>query len=373
MDGPLVNFLTEVDEFASKYVRKLTSQTFDETYLKAGKLGLLGVQVPTEYGGLGHAFSVKSQMCEKLAFENFGFAMSVVNSQNVAQKLCDHKLTSAIEACVLAIMSGRAKACTAITEPNAGSDISQMATLATRQDDGWVIHGQKSWIINAVDARYVVLYAQTKQMGDMSGIAAFLIDTERSGVRQYAQPDIVDLSFPGIGCFEFDGYRAAQEDMIADPDHAFKAIMNEINGARIYVASMLCGMVDCALQQAVEFGTNRTTFGKKLSEHPLWAAKIERATDDLNKVRKTVRKAQAKLDASDDVQLLAAQSKVWATQMAQQHLPELAQSLGAQGFETRYKVNNHLLGLRMAALADGSTEMLLERIEKIKAKNKAAI
>jgi alkylation response protein AidB-like acyl-CoA dehydrogenase len=140
----------------------------------AGSCGLLGLQVPREWGGSDLSFGDKVKVLQKLARIDFSAAMALVNSHNVAVQLVKsspHVLTPLYAD---DLIRGRMVACTALTEPHAGSDLGQIQTTAIRQGDGWLINGSKTWIINAAHADGVVVYAQTQAGAGVKGIAAFL-------------------------------------------------------------------------------------------------------------------------------------------------------------------------------------------------------
>jgi alkylation response protein AidB-like acyl-CoA dehydrogenase len=165
----------------------------------------------------------------------------------------------------------------------------------------------------------------------------------------------------GTGGFTLTDYHVAEDEMLRAPGHAFKAILHEINGARIYVAAMCCGMVGAALEIASDYGRTRQTFGKRLGQHQGWRWVLGEAEVDLAAARLMVADA-SKLMEDGDPQFAAARAKVFATKMAERHLPALAQLMGAEGLRDAYPFSRHLIGARVASFVDGSTEMLLERL-----------
>ena len=149
--------------------------------------------------------------------------------------------------------------------------------------------------------------------------------------------------------------------MLRAPGHAFKAILHEINGARIYVAAMCCGMVTAALEIASDYGRQRQTFGKRLVQHQGWRWTLGEAEVDLAAARLMVEDA-SRLMEEGDPQFAAARTKIFATKMAERHLPALAQLMGAEGLRDDHPFSRHIIGARVASFVDGSTEMLLERL-----------
>ncbi len=169
----------------------------------------------------------------------------------------------------------------------------------------------------------------------------------------------------GTGGFRLDGYSASDDEMLQPPGKAFKAALSSINGARTYIGAMCCGMVGEALRIASEYGERRSTFGRPLADHQGWRWRLAQAASELAACRVMIEKAAALIDAGDDAQLVAAQAKLLATQMAERQLPALAQAMGAEGLRECHPFGRHLIGARVANFVDGSTEMLLERISAV--------
>jgi alkylation response protein AidB-like acyl-CoA dehydrogenase len=138
--------------------------------------------------------------------------------------------------------------------------------------------------------------------------------------------------------------------------------MSEINGARIYVAAMCCGMVEKALNICTGYIRRRTTFGKPLNTRQGLRWRMADAAIDLTAARLLVNQAATQIDEGIDAQLNAAKAKIFATRLAEKHLPSLIQSMGAEGLRERYPLCRHLIASRVAGFVEGSTEILLERV-----------
>lgn len=116
------------------------------------------------------------------------------------------------------------------------------------------------------------------------------------------------------------------------------------------------------MQVAADYGRRRKTFGRRLGEHQGWRWTLGEADVDLTAGRQLVAHAAALIDADEDAQFAAAKAKIFATRMAERHLPALSQLMGAEGLRDKYPFGRHLIGARIAGFVDGSTEMLLERL-----------
>jgi alkylation response protein AidB-like acyl-CoA dehydrogenase len=328
----------------------------------AVEIGLTRLQVPSSFGGLEMSFSCKARMADVLAAGDFGFTMSLLNTQNVAAKLARDASPEIARRYVPDLIAGRRLGCTALTEPGAGSDFAAITTLATPSEGGWRIDGAKAWITNAGEADVIVLYAQTEPGSGGRGIACFLVDGRRAGFVRESAFALGGQHTIGTGAFKLNGYIARHDEMLHPPGQAFKAALGSINGARTYIAAMCCGMVGEALSVVSEFGERRSSFGKSLADHQGWRWRLAEAASELAASRMMVAHAASLIDAKQDAQLAAAQAKLLATRMADRQLPILAQAMGAEGLREHYPFARHLMGARVAGFVDGSTEMLLERI-----------
>jgi alkylation response protein AidB-like acyl-CoA dehydrogenase len=328
----------------------------------AGAAGLLGLQVPPHHGGLGLSFEGMAQVLRTLAGADFGATMALVNSHNVALLMLRYSPEVLAPRLLPGILSGQIVACTALTEPDTGSDLAQIKTHAVSTDQGWLLTGAKTWIINATHADGVVVYAQTRPGAGVKGMAAFWVDAHAPGFERRPLACSSALHSMGVGGFVLNQVFCTPEQMVCPPGVAFADIMDGINRARTYVAAMCCGMVAQALATASAYGQARQAFSKPLAQHQGWRWQLAQAATALKAGDLLVSDACARIDRGSDVQAEAAQAKLYATSMAQTQLGVLLHAMGAEGFLDRYPFLRHLAAAHTAALADGSTAMLLERV-----------
>lgn len=333
-----------------------------EGLAEAAGIGLTRLQVPLAQGGLAMSFTCKARVAEVLAGGDFGFAMSLLNTQNAAAKLARDAAPAVAARYLPDLIAGRCLGCTALTEPGAGSDFAAITTTATRIDGGWRLDGAKAWITNAGEADVMIVYAQTASGSRGRGIACFLVDGRREGFAREPAFALGGQHTIGTGGFRLSGYVASDDEMLHPPGEAFKTALVSINGARAYIAAMCCGMVADALARAADFGERREAFGQPLAGHQGWRWRIAEAATELAACRLMVERAATLIDEGADAMLAAAQAKLLATRMAERHLPRLAQAMGAEGLREHHPFSRHLIGARVAAFVDGSSEMLLERI-----------
>lgn len=330
----------------------------------AADLGLFGIELPKAAGGLGFDFAHKAAVCATLAAVDFGFGMSIVNTQNAARRL--HLSAPALAAHHLAgLLSGQTSACTALTEPGAGTDVAALQTRATQLPHGWVISGRKDWIINARHARLSIVFAKCGAGDDADAIGAFAVDLTAPGVTRHATEAGFDQTSLGTGGFTLDAVTLPPEALILPPGTAFVSILSEINGARAYVAAMCCAMLGAAIDTVAAYGQTRTSFGKPLMDHQAWRLTLAQAQTDLAATQSLTDRAVAAITHDPAAQILAAQAKVHAVQTCQRHLPVLLHAMGAEGLRATHGLTRHLAAVQSAALTDGAITPLLERVARL--------
>ena len=331
----------------------------------AAALGLTGLEVPVGLGGLDAGFGIKAQVCEALAEADFGFAMSIVNTHNVAARLCASAGPALRDRHLPALLSGRISACTALTEPGAGSDFAAIRTQARPHQDSWRLTGEKTWIVNARHAGLAIVFAQCGKEGDAAGIGAFLVDLNQQGVRRHAIDSGFSQTSIGTGGFRLDDVNVPAEALLLAPGSAFRTILTEINGARAYVAAMCNGMLRTALDQVRDYGARRVSFGNPLDSYPGWRAPLGQAETELAASRALTARAVDLVASGQDAQLAAAAAKLFAVETCQRALPLLLHAMGAEGLRPEYCFTRHLAAAQVAGLTDGASSILRDRVSRL--------
>ncbi len=366
-------FLDRVADFAAEQVTPAASgwsmgRSPDAAlYEMAGQIGISGMQVPQLSGGQGMDFTTRAAACHILAGADFGFAMSLVNTHNIALRLTEIASDALCQRYVPDLLSGKMSACTALTEPGTGSDFAAVATLASKTDTGWILNGEKTWIINGRHAGLSIVYAQCSTIGDAGGIGAFLVDLSADGVTRHPIDAGFSQTSMGTGGFTLQDVEVDDDALLIAPGKAFKAILTEINGARTYVAAMCNGMVARAIHEVTIYGGDRYSFGKPLNAIASWQAALSAAKDALIKSEDLTAQAIALVDTGCDAQLAAAVAKIEAVTCAQRHLPELLHLMGAEGLRPEHPFTRHIAGSQIAGFTDGATNILKDRVARLTA------
>lgn len=333
-----------------------------EIIREAARLGLTAIEVPEALGGQGAGFVAKTLVAEELARSDMGLAFSLINTQNAASRVARQGTQAQIARHLAPLIAGERMGCTALTEPQAGSDFPAITTTARKIEGGWIIDGEKAWITNAASAETVLLYAKTDAAAGTAGIAAFLIDTDGPGFERLAPYGMMGGHAIGVGGFRLAGFRVDEDALFYPPGEAFKRALDGINGARIYVAAMCCGMAAEALRVALDYATRRHAFGKRLIDHQGIRWSLVDVAAELEAARLLTYRAAGVIARGENAVLAAALAKKVAVEMAGRRLPQCMQAMGAEGLREEHPIGRHIACARIAAYVDGTTEIQNERI-----------
>ncbi|HEX3725397.1 MAG TPA: acyl-CoA dehydrogenase family protein, partial [Pirellulales bacterium] len=326
--------------------------------------GLSGVELPKLWGGHGFRFSTKMRIVEELAKFDFGFAFSLVNHHNALVRLASAAPNLAARL-VPRLLAGDIFGCSAYTEPGHGSDLAALETSAQRIDAGWELSGTKAWITNAAVAGVFVTLAQTEPGSRGKGVASFVVEADRPGFHREAAYELQGGYSIGTGGFRLDRYRASDEALLEAPGSGLQSALERINGARCYVAAMCAGMLESAIAQAVRSASQRRAFGRHTIEFQGLRWSLVDAHTDLAALRLLAYRAARAIDAGAPAEEEAARAKKFAGQRTLGHIANCVQAMGAEGLRGEHVLMRHLMAAKIACFADGTTEMMNERLGKI--------
>ena len=335
-----------------------------DTLREACAAGLATIEVPREHAGHGFRYSTKMRIAEEIAKHDFAFAFALINHHNAMARLAISAQAPVVARLMPRLLTGDLIACTALTEPEAGSDFSAIRTLARKVDGGWIVNGDKTWITNAAAASVATTYAQTDPGKGWKGICCLVIEAERPGFQRQPALSTQGGYAIGAGGFRLDDYFAPDEALLYAPGDGFKMALASINGARTYVAAMCAGMLDSALGHAVRYANERVAFNQKLIEFQGLRWTLVDAANDLEALRLLAYRSARLIDQGADAVEAAAHAKRYAGERVLGHLGACVQAMGANGLLDEYPLMRHMTCAKIAAYTDGTTEIMNERLGK---------
>ncbi len=328
-----------------------------------GENGLMGIEVPVEYGGAGmDPISYVLAMIEIAAADAaHSTIMSVNNSL-----FCNGLLTFGTEAqkqlYVRAIAEGREIGAFALTEPQSGSDATAMRCKATRQPDGsYVINGKKSWITSGPVAKYFVLFAMTEPERGARGITAFLVDGTRAGFHRGKTEPKLGIRASATCEIEFTDYRAEATDVLGDEGHGFKIAMGVLDAGRIGIASQAVGLSRAAYEATISYVKERHAFGQPIGSFQMTQAKIAdmKCKYDASLIL-TLRAAWAKARAEQvngRFTTEAAVAKLTASEAAMWITHQAVQIHGGMGYSKEMPLERYFRDAKITEIYEGTSEI----------------
>ncbi|MBM3556301.1 MAG: hypothetical protein FJX47_12205 [Alphaproteobacteria bacterium] len=324
--------------------------------------GLIGYEAAPERGGVGARFRARLAIAEALAEECFGAAFCLINVHTAALRIARDGTQAHRAAFFDDLKAGRKVGGIALTEPGAGSDFAAITTLARKVEGGWRLGGEKAWATNAAIFDQVLVYAQTDPAAGGRGIAGFLVDAHAPGFVKGAPYALAGGHVIGTAGFRLEECFVPEGDLLYPPGAGFKTALRSINGARVHVAAMALGMMRKSLAVAFDYGQRRRSFGKALIEHQGLRWSLADAATDIEAARLLIARAALLVEAGGDAALAAAHAKKFAVRAAERHIAACMQVMGAEGTRADHPLGRHLACVRLAASADGTTEIQNERI-----------
>jgi alkylation response protein AidB-like acyl-CoA dehydrogenase len=364
--GPLnpvdEHFVDKAKLFADEHLKphaeqwEQTKQQPEKT-LRMAISQFAGIRISKELGGHGESMATIARVYEELAKIDIGFtcALAVHNIVTITAAFIEN--TSLRDRYLGKLMSGEAIGAFLLTEPDTGSDATSIQTLATEKNDKYIVNGSKAWVTNGVNADLLAVFAQTVPGSSAKGIAGFVIEPHMSGVSAKPAYHMLGNHAMGVNEFEFSNCTADAELMVFAPGAGFKAAMEGINVARFGVAAMCNGALEGGLNTAVNYAKKRVAFGRPIINHQGLQWQIAEAATQLEASRMLTYRAAEIIDKGEDVTVMAAHAKKFATRAAFEGLSTAMQAMGANGLLRENPLARQMSGARVTYYMDGTTEI----------------
>jgi acyl-CoA dehydrogenase len=324
-----------------------------------GAAGFLRAVVTAEHGGLYPRLDVRT-LC--LAREILGFRDGLADFAFAMQGLGSGPITlfgndTLKQRYLPAVRDGKAIAAFAISEPEAGSDVAALATVATADGAAHVrIDGCKTWISNGGIADYYIVFARSEPAPGAKGLSAFVVDAEAPGLTVAERIEVV-APHP-LATLSFDGVRVPVANRLGQPGDGFKIAMATLDVFRSTVGAAALGFARRALFETIDYAAKRQLFGAPLGDLQLTQAAIADSASEVDAAALLVyRAAWTKDTGAERVTLEAAMAKMFATEAAQRVIDRAVQVHGALGVTKGIKVEELYREIRALRIYEGATEV----------------
>lgn len=329
-----------------------------DTIKEMSELGLMGVEVPEEWGGSG-----MDAMCYAIAVEEIsaacgstGVIMSAHNSLAIApiQKFGtdDHK-----KKYLAPLARGELIGCLALTEPSAGSDAAAIKTKAELVGDEWVINGSKLFITNGKEAGVIVLFARTDDDPGHKGLSAFIVPSDAPGYSVGKLEDKLGIVGSSTAELVFEDCKIPKANLLGERGKGFGVAMYTLDGGRIGIAAQAVGIARGAINASVEFAKERIQFGQPIAKFQAIQFMLADMATEIDAARLlTWRAAQMKM-AGVRYSKESAMAKLYAAEASERVTNKAIQIHGGYGYTKDYPVERYFRDSKITAIYEGTSEI----------------
>ncbi|HEU5193873.1 MAG TPA: acyl-CoA dehydrogenase [Methylomirabilota bacterium] len=351
-------------EFAQSEIRPIAAEIDrearfpHETAKKMGELGLMGIAVPERWGGAGAdtvAYVVALEEIAKVCASH-AVIMSVNNSL-YGDPILRFGTDAQREQFLAPVAGGHVHGCFALTEPQAGSDASNLATTARRDGDHYVITGRKLFITNGREASLALVFAQTDRAKDRRGITAFVVAKGTPGFSVSKTEDKLGIRASDTAELVFEECRVPAAHRIGEEGQGFRVALTAIDGGRIGIATQAVGIAAGAYERALAYARERKAFGVAIGEHQMVQWMLADMTTTIDGARLLALKAATLKDAGKPFTKYASMAKLFAAEMAMKVTTDAIQVHGGYGFIKDYEVERFFRDAKITALYEGTSQI----------------
>ncbi|HEY3804626.1 MAG TPA: acyl-CoA dehydrogenase family protein [Kofleriaceae bacterium] len=323
-----------------------------------GKLGLLGICVPEELGGVDAGPIAYSLAMQELARGDPSVAVAVSVTNMVGELLANNATPAQREKWNRPLASGAmTSGAFALSEPDAGSDPAAIRTTATKTSDGWRIDGTKQWITTGDHAGVMVVWAVTEPGAGHHGISAFIVGGKTPGLHVARLEDKLGLRASSTAQLVFDGVHVPDDAMLGAPGRGFALAMMSLDGGRIGISSQAIGIARGALEAAIEYAKQRHTFGKPIIQHQAVSNMLADAATWLDAATLMTLRAAWLKETKQPFSQQAAMAKLFSTEHAWQICDIALQVHGGYGYVKDFPIERALRDVRVTRIYEGTSEI----------------
>jgi glutaryl-CoA dehydrogenase (non-decarboxylating) len=366
MDFELSEELSAVRDLAREFAEKEISPTAGQDdkeskfrkdlLLKMGELGFFGSVIQEKYGGNGLGFLAMVLITEEVARVHSAVRVAINMQIGPALVLLQFGNEEQKKKWIPPLLRGESVGCFAITEPDAGSDVSAIRTTATRKNNGYVINGTKLWISNAPIADSGLVYAYTDRSQKHRGLSAFYATFDRPGLTRRALETMGAHASP-IGELTFENFQLSTENLLGKEGDGFKVCMWQLNQTRLNCAAGALGVARAAREAAVNYCNQREQFGQKIGQYQMNQELIAHMVVQEEASRLLVYRAAWLADQGKANNLETSIAKYTASEAAAHATDAAMKILGAYGYSTEFPVERYYRDAKSYQIVEGSSNI----------------
>jgi isovaleryl-CoA dehydrogenase len=325
---------------------------------KFGALGLLGITVPEEDGGAGMGYLAHCVAMEEISRASASVALSYGAHSNLCVNQLRRWGTPEQKAKYLPkLLTGEHVGSLAMSEPGAGSDVVGMKLRARRQNDGYVLDGNKMWITNGPDASTLVVYAKTDPEAGPRGITAFIVERGMEGFSTAQKLDKLGMRGSNTCELVFQGCRVPFDNVLGEEGKGVNVLMSGLDYERVVLAGGPVGIMAAAMDIVVPYVHDREQFGRPIGTFQLMQAKLADMYTTMNACRAYVYAVAAACDRGETTRQDSAGCILYAAEKATQVALEAIQCLGGNGYINEFATGRLLRDAKLYEIGAGTSEI----------------
>ena len=324
------------------------------------EMGLFGITIPEEYGGLGLDYTTFAVIFEELS-RGWMSVSGIIGTHHVlAHIVTNYGTADQKERILPRLASGELRGGLALTEPEAGSDVQNISTTATRDGEEYVIQGTKMFITNAEHGNAFAVLTKTDLNAEPRhrGMSCFFVEKPNPGIRVGQHLD--KLGYRGLDSSEliFEDCRVGAEDLIGEVEgQGFKHVMSGLEGGRINVAARAVGVATAAFDAAIRYAQQREAFGEPIANHQAIQIKLANMATKIQAARLLTYDAAAKKDAGERVDLEVGMAKLFASETCGEVAMEAMRIHGGYGYIKDFDVERYYRDAPLMIIGEGTNEI----------------
>ena len=339
-----------------------TDQIPESVISEMRELGLFGLTIPEEYGGLGLNTEEECKVAIELGYTSAAFR-SVIGTNNGigSQGLVMDGTDDQKENYLPRLASGEIIGSFALTEPNVGSDSANVQTKAEKDGDSYILNGTKRWITNANIANLFTVFARTDQsQKGSSGVSAFLVDANTPGISLSSKYKKMGQQGAHVCDVIFDNCRVPEVNIIGGPNNVnngFKTAMKTLDRGRIHISAFAVGCAKRLIEVSTQFSLEREQFGQSISNFQMIQAMLAESQTECYAAETMVFDAAQRRDRGEKVNLHASCCKLYASEMVGRVADRAVQIHGGAGYMDEYAVSRFYRDVRLFRIYEGTSEI----------------